>query len=180
MIGSVTLFGSLVAYVKLAELTVTIKGRKHRLSSSILLPARHVINSLIALIAIALCVMIISPSAGVSGVSTSAWYWLLVVVAAVLGVLITIPIGGADMPVVIALLNSYSGLAACATGFVISNNVLIIAGSLVGASGLILTNIMCIHGCLLAQLAFWTERVVSMGRYTPEGRVGARLSFARR
>jgi len=143
MIGSVTLFGSLVAYVKLAELTVTIKGRKYRLSSSILLPARHVINSLIALIAIALCVMIVLPSAGVSGVTTSAWYWLLVVVAAVLGILITIPIGGADMPVVIALLNSYSGLAACATGFVISNNVLIIAGSLVGASGLILTNIMC-------------------------------------
>jgi len=64
-------------------------------------------------------------------------------VASVLGVLITIPIGGADMPVVIALLNSYSGLAACATGFVINNNVLIIAGSLVGASGLILTSIMC-------------------------------------
>lgn len=55
----------------------------------------------------------------------------------------TIPIGGADMPVVIALLNSYSGLAACAAGFVIMNNVLIVAGSLVGASGLILTNIMC-------------------------------------
>jgi NAD(P) transhydrogenase subunit beta len=71
------------------------------------------------------------------------WYWLLVIVAAVLGVLITIPIGGADMPVVIALLNSYSGLAACATGFVLSNTVLIIAGALVGASGLILTRIMC-------------------------------------
>ncbi len=137
MIGSVTLLGSLVAYVKLAEVKVTIKGKKYWLSSSILLPGRHVINSLIALVAIALCVMI------VSGVTTSAWYWLLVVVAAVLGILITIPIGGADMPVVIALLNSYSGLAACATGFVISNNVLIIAGSLVGASGLILTNIMC-------------------------------------
>jgi NAD(P) transhydrogenase subunit beta len=66
-----------------------------------------------------------------------------VIVASVLGVLITIPIGGADMPVVIALLNSYSGLAASATGFVIGNNVLIIAGSLVGASGLILTSIMC-------------------------------------
>jgi NAD(P) transhydrogenase subunit beta len=64
-------------------------------------------------------------------------------VAAVLGITVTIPIGGADMPVVIALLNSYSGLAACATGFVISNNVLIIAGSLVGSSGLILTSIMC-------------------------------------
>ncbi|MBU0719542.1 MAG: NAD(P)(+) transhydrogenase (Re/Si-specific) subunit beta, partial [Planctomycetes bacterium] len=75
--------------------------------------------------------------------STSAWYWVLIVFAAVFGILITIPIGGADMPVVIALLNSYSGLAACATGFVINNTVLIIAGALVGASGLILTKIMC-------------------------------------
>ncbi len=70
-------------------------------------------------------------------------YWLLVAISGVLGVLLTLSIGGADMPVVIALLNSYSGLAGAATGFVINNNVLIIAGSLVGASGLILTNIMC-------------------------------------
>jgi NAD(P) transhydrogenase subunit beta len=70
-------------------------------------------------------------------------YWLLTGVAAVLGVLLTISIGGADMPVAIALLNSYSGLAGCATGFVISNSVLIVAGSLVGASGIILTQIMC-------------------------------------
>jgi len=73
----------------------------------------------------------------------TALFWLLVVVAGVLGVILTLSIGGADMPVVIALLNSYSGLAAAATGFVIDNNVLIIAGSLVGASGIILTNIMC-------------------------------------
>jgi NAD(P) transhydrogenase subunit beta len=70
-------------------------------------------------------------------------YVLLVLLAGVLGVLLVSPIGGADMPVVIALLNSYSGLAASAAGFVISNNVLIIAGALVGASGLILTGIMC-------------------------------------
>jgi len=70
-------------------------------------------------------------------------FWLLVAVAGVLGVILTLSIGGADMPVVIALLNSYSGLAAAATGFVINNNVLIISGSLVGASGIILTNIMC-------------------------------------
>ena len=68
---------------------------------------------------------------------------LLVLLASVLGVLLVNPIGGADMPVVIALLNSYSGLAAAATGFVIDNNVLIIAGSLVGASGIILTKLMC-------------------------------------
>jgi NAD(P) transhydrogenase subunit beta len=72
-----------------------------------------------------------------------AMFWLLVGVSGMLGVLLTLSIGGADMPVVIALLNSYSGLAAAATGFVINNNVLIVAGSLVGASGVILTNIMC-------------------------------------
>ena len=71
------------------------------------------------------------------------WYWILSGMASVLGVLLVIPIGGADMPVVIALLNAYSGLAAAATGFVLSNNVLIISGSLVGASGVILTQIMC-------------------------------------
>ena len=70
-------------------------------------------------------------------------YIAIVLVASLLGLSLVIPIGGADMPVVIALLNSYSGLAAAATGFVIENNVLIIAGSLVGASGLILTKLMC-------------------------------------
>ena len=71
------------------------------------------------------------------------FFLLLVLIAAALGVTLTLPIGGADMPVVICLLNSYSGLAAAAAGFVIDNSVLVIAGSLVGASGLILTAIMC-------------------------------------
>ncbi len=137
LIGSVTLLGSFVAFAKLAEFKFVIAGKKYWSSNSILIPGRHVINALVAIAVIAVCVALITNP------ETSFWYWALVAVAAVLGVLITIPIGGADMPVVIALLNSYSGLAACATGFVLSNNVLIIAGSLVGASGLILTSIMC-------------------------------------
>jgi len=73
----------------------------------------------------------------------SAVFFTVLTLALVLGVMVVVPIGGADMPVVISLLNSYSGLAACAAGFAINNNVLIVAGSLVGASGIILTNIMC-------------------------------------
>ena len=71
------------------------------------------------------------------------WLYLVIGLALVFGIMAVIPIGGADMPVVISLLNSYSGLAACAAGFAINNNVLIVAGSLVGASGIILTQIMC-------------------------------------
>ncbi|MFQ5590246.1 MAG: NAD(P)(+) transhydrogenase (Re/Si-specific) subunit beta, partial [Phycisphaerae bacterium] len=137
LIGSVTLFGSLVAAGKLQELTFTFSGKKYWLSDSIQIPARNVVNAAVCLLCVIIAVMVVTSP------GTCWWYMLLVLAAGVLGVLITIPIGGADMPVVIALLNSYSGLAACATGFVINNNVLIIAGSLVGASGLILTSIMC-------------------------------------
>ncbi len=104
---------------------------------AILLPGRQVINGILALLVVALAVLLVANPTAVG------WYWLLVMAAAVLGVLVVIPIGGADMPVVIALLNSYSGLAAAATGFVLNNNVLIVSGSLVGASGVILTRIMC-------------------------------------
>jgi NAD(P) transhydrogenase subunit beta len=136
LIGSVTLFGSLVAGIKLVEKFV-IRGKKYWTSDPVLLPARNLINAAVAILCVLLAVLVVTDPAN------GWWYVLLVICSAALGVLITIPIGGADMPVVIALLNSYSGLAACATGFVISNNVLIIAGSLVGASGLILTSIMC-------------------------------------
>ena len=79
----------------------------------------------------------------VAGPTASEPYWIMIGAASLLGILIVIPVGGADMPVIIAILNSASGLAATATGFVLGNNILIIAGSLVGASGLILTQIMC-------------------------------------
>ncbi|MBC8368163.1 NAD(P)(+) transhydrogenase (Re/Si-specific) subunit beta [bacterium] len=128
LIGGVTFFGSLVAFIKLAEIA---------LGGSVRIPGKTVINALLVLGCIAFGVLLVMDP------SNSLYYWGIVVLASILGVTLTVPIGGADMPVVIALLNSYSGLAAAATGFVLSNNVLIIAGSLVGASGLILTGIMC-------------------------------------
>ena len=128
LIGAVTFWGSLVAFGKL-------KGLINE--NAVLFSGQQVINAVLAIIALALSAgVILDPS-------NLMLYWGLVAVASLLGVLLVIPIGGADMPVVVALLNSYSGLAAAATGFVLSNNVLIITGSLVGASGLILTEIMC-------------------------------------
>jgi NAD(P) transhydrogenase subunit beta len=180
IIGSVTFFGSYVAFGKLAEflavkwklhfwqklikygfsLVVAAGGIWYGLSqgisvlsiimmlSAVLIglmllsrkdrfPGMNILKALCAIAAIALGVMV------VLNPGNTLLFWVLVGVAGMLGVILTFSIGGADMPVVIALLNSYSGLAATATGFVINNNVLIIAGSLVGASGLILTNIMC-------------------------------------
>ncbi len=128
IIGAVTFWGSLVAFAKLQEV---ISG------NAIHYPMQKAINALLGAAALAAGVWVIMNPSDIS------FYWLLVGVSSVLGILLVIPIGGADMPVVIALLNSYSGLAAAATGFVLSNNVLIIAGSLVGASGIILTQIMC-------------------------------------
>ncbi|MBT5020014.1 MAG: NAD(P)(+) transhydrogenase (Re/Si-specific) subunit beta [Planctomicrobium sp.] len=128
IIGAVTLTGSLIAFGKLAEFRFIKKLKP--------LPGQQVINGALAMLLVALtAVMVNNPGSG--------WYWLIVLIALALGYLLTISIGGADMPVVIALLNSYSGLAAAATGFVLGNSVLIIAGSLVGASGLILTQVMC-------------------------------------
>ena len=128
LIGAVTFWGSLVAFGKLQGV---ISDRFGRFSG------QQAVNIILAVGALALGGWIIADP------GTGHVYWGLVAVASVLGVFLVTPIGGADMPVAIALLNSYSGLAAAATGFVLNNNGLIITGSLVGASGIILSEIMC-------------------------------------
>ncbi len=131
LIGGVAFSGSLVAWGKLAG---KISGRP------ILVKGQALINVLI-LAAIVICSLFLVFNS--SGILAYVVFLLMVVLSLSLGVFSVTPIGGADMPVVIALLNSYSGLAASAAGFILLNNVLIVAGSLVGASGLILTGIMC-------------------------------------
>lgn len=128
LIGGVTFTGSLIAYGKLSE---TIG------SGALTFKGQQLVNSLI--------VVGIGASAVMFCLTPSDPFWLYTVIGLSLlfGIMLVIPIGGADMPVVISLLNSYSGLAACAAGFAVNNNILIVAGSLVGASGIILTQIMC-------------------------------------
>ena len=127
LIGALTLTGSLIAFAKLRD-TLRWSG----------FSAIRVVNVAVAAAAVAAAVLMVVDA------NHAVWLWLLIGGGAVLGVLLVVPIGGADMPVVIALLNSLSGLAAVAAGFVLDNSLLIIAGSLVGASGLILTRIMCV------------------------------------
>jgi NAD(P) transhydrogenase subunit beta len=128
-IGGVTFSGSMIAFGKLAELIS---------SKAVVFAGQHLVNSAILLGAIgAGTVFVMDPAA------SYPLFIVMVVVALLFGITSVIPIGGADMPVVISLLNSYSGLAACSAGFVIHNNILIVAGALVGASGIILTKIMC-------------------------------------
>jgi len=127
LIGGVTFTGSLIAYLKLS-------GKMG--GGAILFGGQKPVNALIALTIIALgCHFVTSHAAGS--------LYGLIALSLLLGILAVIPIGGGDMPVVIAMLNSFSGLAASAAGFVIDNNVLIVAGCLVGASGVILSVIMC-------------------------------------
>jgi NAD(P) transhydrogenase subunit beta len=129
LVGAVTFTGSMVAFLKLEEKLIS--------GQPTLFPMQHWLN--LALIA------------GIVGLGTALavnpayvpMLWILVGVSFLLGVLVVIPIGGADMPVVIALLNSYSGIAASLAGFVLSNNLLIITGALVGASGIFLSDTMC-------------------------------------
>src|SRR5467141_770961 len=126
-IGALTFTGSVIAFLKLS-------GRMS--GAPIILPARHIIN--IAL-GVALVVFIV----GLVMSGSALDFWLITIIALVLGALLIIPIGGADMPVVISMLNSYSGWAAAGIGFTLGNSALIVTGALVGSSGAILTYIMC-------------------------------------
>lgn len=128
IIGTMTFSGSLIAFAKL---------RWKRISKAVVYPGMQIVKIALLVIAIALGAWLyLNPN-------NLSLYWIIGAISLVLGIALTISIGGADMPVVICLFNSYSGLAAAATGFVLSNTMLITAGSLVGASGLILTQLMC-------------------------------------
>ncbi|MEQ1828403.1 MAG: NAD(P)(+) transhydrogenase (Re/Si-specific) subunit beta, partial [Pirellula sp.] len=132
LIGAITFWGSLVAYAKLEEWPQFKKPYS--------LPNQQLIN--VGLLALNVSLMAILATSHSSGIQI-ACYIGIVIASSFLGVFLVNTIGGADMPVVISLMNSYSGIAGAATGFVIDNNVLIISGALVGASGIILTQIMC-------------------------------------
>ncbi len=129
-IGMVTFTGSVIAYAKLEEM---VRG------TPIVFPGQTALNFALIAIILGLCAVFaaVFPSAGLTILL------IILVLSSIAGVLLVIPIGGADMPVVVALLNSYSGIAAAATGFIINNYVLIVSGALVGASGIILSQIMC-------------------------------------
>ncbi len=129
LIGGVTFSGSIIAWGKLSEVMT---------SRAIVFGAQRIVNGLL-LAALVICGILFAADPALD----SPYLYAVIALSLVFGVMAVIPIGGADMPVVISLLNSYSGLAACAAGFAIHNNILIVAGSLVGAAGIILTNIMC-------------------------------------
>ena len=126
-IGAITFTGSIIAG---AKLNGNMSGKP------IMLPQRHALN-------IGLAVLLVLCIAWLIGAESRAAFWLIVLVSFVLGVTLIIPIGGADMPVVVSMLNSYSGWAAAGIGFTLGNLALIITGSLVGSSGAILSYIMC-------------------------------------
>jgi NAD(P) transhydrogenase subunit beta len=130
IIGSISFAGSLIAFAKLQEL---MTGRP------IVFPGQNLVNAFLLLVAVAAALLIVLGAFPLAPVAMVVGLTLL---AAVLGVLFVLPVGGADMPVIISLLNSLTGLAAAATGFVLANDVLIVAGALVGASGTILTLLM--------------------------------------
>ena len=127
IIGAISFMGSIIAFLKLQEL---MTGRP------LTYPGQQVVNGLIAL------TIVVGSGFVIAGIDTIPAYFVALGAAAALGVLFVLPIGGADMPVIISLLNSFTGLAAAMTGFVLNNNVLIISGALVGASGTLLTMLM--------------------------------------
>lgn len=129
VIGGLTFTGSILAWGKLSEVM---------LSRAVVFGAQRIFNGLL-LVALLVCAVLFCMDPAVD----SPYLYAIIGLSMVFGVMAVLPIGGADMPVVISLLNSYSGLAACAAGFAINNNILIVAGSMVGAAGIILTNIMC-------------------------------------
>jgi len=127
LIGTVSFAGSAIAFIKLQEL---ITGRP------ITYPGQQIVNALLGIGAIGLVIAVLITA-------STPLLWALLAVSALLGVLLVLPIGGADVPVLISLLNSLTGLAVAASGFTLGNNLLIVAGTLVGASGLLLTQMMC-------------------------------------
>ncbi len=128
LIGGVTFSGSIVAYAKLAEKIP---------SKPVIYTGQNLVNAVVVLVAVAAGVIFVADP------GNQQVFWVGTALALVIGVAVVLPIGGADMPVVISLLNSYSGLAACAVGFAVGNTLLITTGALVGASGIVLTKIMC-------------------------------------
>ena len=127
-VGTLTFTGSFIAFGKLQGF---VSGQP------IIFPGQQFLNALIGISILGLAIYLTAAPDQIN------IFYILIALSALIGIALTIPIGGADMPVVISLLNSYSGIAASSTGFVLNNNALIISGALVGASGLILTNIMC-------------------------------------
>ena len=127
VIGAISFAGSIMAFLKLQEV---MTGRP------IVYPGQQVVNAFILLL------VVVSSTLVIMNVNGLTWYTVALLAALVLGVLFVLPIGGADMPVIVSLLNSFTGVAAAATGFVLANNVLVISGALVGASGTLLTVMM--------------------------------------
>ena len=126
-IGAITFTGSIVAFAKLQGL---VSGRP------LMFSGQHLLNAGLGILLVLLIAIFV-------GTGAAAVFWLLLLLSLALGFLLIVPIGGADMPVVISMLNSYSGWAACGIGFTLSNSLLIITGALVGSSGAILSYIMC-------------------------------------
>jgi NAD(P) transhydrogenase subunit beta len=174
LIGTVSFSGSAIAFAKLQEL---MTGRP------VTYPGQQIINAIVAVLALALIVTIL-----VQGSTTLLW--VLLIVAFVLGVAFVLPIGGADVPVLISLLNAFTGLAVAASGFTLGSDLLIVAGTLVGASGILLTRLMSkAMGRSLSNVLFsaFGSNITATGASSVEGRsvrsgspedIGVLLGFA--